>query len=92
MADPGNDALSEVEEELICRIYDQYKEFKDRPFEFVKYLHRILPEWEQVTEGRKPIGIRSILLAAHKSVEEINQIEDDLNQVNLVHSLFGVSV
>ena len=88
--DPGNDQLSEAEEELIAWIYDQYKDYKDRPFDFAKRLHSILPEWEQITEGRKPIAVRSILLAAHKSVEEINQIEDDLSQVNFVHSYFGV--
>ena len=88
-ADPGNDQLSEAEDELISRIYDKYKEYKDRPFDFVKHLHSILPEWEQIQEGRRPIALRAILLAAKKSIEEINQIEDDLAQVNFVHSFFG---
>ena len=90
-ADPGADELSDAEEELISTIYEQYKDFKDRPFEFVKHLHKILPEWEPIAEGRSPIPIRAILLAARKSVEEINQIEDDLKHVDFVHSLFGAA-
>ena len=92
LEDPGDDELSEAEEDLIRQTYEQYKGFKDRPFDFVKYLHSVLPEWERVTEGRcKEISIRSILMALRKSTDEINQIEEDLNQVRLVHSLFGVA-
>jgi Protein of unknown function (DUF4065) len=89
-ADPGNDQLSEGEEELIGRIYEQYKDYRDRPFDFAEYLHSILPEWDRIKEGRSPIALRSILLAAHKSAEEINRIVDDIDQVNFVQSFFGV--
>src|SRR3990172_9256625 len=61
--DPGNDELSEAEETLIREIYDQYKQFKDRPFELVDHLHKVLPEWEPIAEGRERITVRSILLA-----------------------------
>ena len=90
--DPGNDELSEAEEKLIHTIYEQYNEFKERPFDLVDHLHSILPEWEPVQEGRERIAVRSILLAAGKTAEEINQIEADLEHVNFVHSVFGVAV
>ena len=88
--DPGTGQLSPVEEELIATTFREYEGYQDRPFDFSDHLHSCLPEWEPVTEGRSPISIRSILLAAHKEPDEINEIEDDLTHLNRVYSLLGV--
>lgn len=87
---PGTEKLSLAEEELIAEIYEEYESYQNRPFDFANYLHTCLPEWEPLTEGRKRISIRSILLAAHKETDEINEIEDELAHLSRVHSMFGV--
>lgn len=88
--DPGTGKLSRAEEELIVATYNEYQPFQREPFDFANHLHSCLPEWEPVTEGRKSISIRSILLASHKEADEINEMEDDLEHLSRVHSMFGV--
>ena len=88
--DPGADLLSVVEEELLKSTFKEKEPFQAKPFEFVKHLHSSLPEWERRDYGRSEITIRSILLATKKTPDEINEIEDDLANVNRIHSMFGV--
>ena len=88
--DPGTEKLSLAEEELIAETYGEYECYQTEPFDFATYLHTCLPEWEPLTEGRKPISIRSILLAAHKETEEINEIENELAHLSRVNAMFGV--
>ncbi len=87
--DPGTGQLSTAEEELIKATFKEYRSYQVRPFEFAKFLHSSLPEWEHLNGGRSPITIRSILLAAQKSTDEINEIENDLSGVSFVHSRFS---
>ena len=87
--DPGADLLSVVEEELLKSTFKEEEPFQTKPFEFVKHLHSSLPEWERRDYGRSEITIRSILLAVKKTADEINEIEDCLSNINLVHSRFG---
>jgi hypothetical protein len=58
-------------------------------FALVDHLHAVLPEWERVTEGRKPIEFASILKAGQKSPEDIEIIERELEAVDFVHSVFA---
>lgn len=88
--DPGTDRLSIAEEKLIKEIFQEYRNYQDDPFGFSELLHSSLPEWEKPKCGRKSITIRSILSAAQKPDKEIDEIEDDLTRVSLVHSMFGV--
>ena len=89
LSDPGTDLLSVAEEELLESIFKEKEPFQTQPFDFVHHLHSSLPEWERRDSGRSEITIRSILLAEKKTADEINEIEDDLINVNLVHSMFG---
>lgn len=85
--DAGDGELSEAEDELIEEVFASYG--KMDKFRLVDLLHEILPEWERVTEGRKPIEFASILEAGKKSPEEIDAIESELRAVDLVHSVFA---
>jgi uncharacterized phage-associated protein len=85
--DPGDGELSEAEDELIEKIFADYGGMDK--FKLVDHLHEILPEWERVTTGRKPIEFASILKAGNKSDEEIAAIESELQAVDLVHAMFG---
>ena len=88
--DPGTDQLSKAEEKLLSNIFEKYRDYQSHPFQFVDKVHSELPEWERLEHGRSPISIRSILLAVHKSPDEIDEIENDLKSSCFVHSMFGV--
>ncbi len=90
ITDPGTDQLSAAEEKLLGETFEKYRDYQNQPFDFVERLHSDLPEWEPLDQGRSQITIRSILLAAHKSPDEINEIENDLKSSRFVHSMFGV--
>jgi len=83
----GRDELSEAEEELIDEIYQKFGRFE--PFRLVDYLHANLPEWKPVTAGCEPIRYADILEAGKKSSKEISAIESELDDVQLIHSLFS---
>ncbi|GAC1662425.1 MAG: Panacea domain-containing protein [Candidatus Acidiferrum sp.] len=79
-SDPGNDELSEVDEELITRVFDQffakYRDLKYDPFAFCNFLHTILPEYKTAQEGESfPLDHHDILVAGKKQPEEILEIE-----------------
>lgn len=78
--DPGSEELSEADEELIARIFDEfftkYKELKFNPFDFCDYLHNILPEYKTARQGECfPLDYHDILVAGRKAPEEIREIE-----------------
>lgn len=87
VADPGNDELSEAEEELIAEIFATYGHYK--PFDLVDLLHKILPELKGISKGREPIPVSEILRMENKSPDEINSIIQELESVGHVHALFG---
>lgn len=88
--DPGLDLLSVAEENLIKSIFEKYKYYQTEPFKFVEYLHSSLPEWDRRTHGRSEITIRSMLLSAQKTPDEINDIENELVNIASVNSYFGI--
>jgi Protein of unknown function (DUF4065) len=81
---PGRDELSEAEEELIHEIYWRFC-VPDQVLP--AQLATILPEWAAVDQ-RRPIRYADILRADQRSPEEIEAIEQDIAEVELVHSLF----
>ena len=87
VADPGDDDLSEAEEDVIQKLFDKYGGYD--PFVLAGLLHDILPEWTRVEQGRVPIPISSILKAKRKSNEEIAAIESDLSAVAKVQRMFA---
>ena len=86
LGDPGEDELSDAEEELIEEIHALYGHY-DR-FELADLLHRILPELKGVTHGRIRIGIGDILRAENKSEEEIESIEREIESLGQLDALF----
>jgi hypothetical protein len=89
IGDAGNDQLSEAEEKLIDELFAEYGHYDD-PFKLVKRLHDELGEWMPVQRGqRAPITIEQILLAGKKSAKEIRAIEEDLNELQLIHSFLS---
>jgi hypothetical protein len=84
LGDPGNDDLSEAEEELIDEVFRKYQHLKDDPFEFADALHRTLPELTGIQEGRAPLEITQILAAAKIPAGVISAIEDDLDAAGAV--------
>jgi len=82
--DAGNDQLSDAEEELIGEIFDTHAEYVRKPFQFVDFLHKNLPEWNKdIPEGsRSPISVIDILKAGNKSEEEINAIHAELKSLS----------
>ena len=85
--DPGNDELSEAEENLIAEIYVTYGHYK--PFELVDLLHKILPELKGVSKGSKPISITDILRAEKKTAQEISSIEMEIESLGQIDAFFS---
>jgi hypothetical protein len=77
----GNDALSEAEEELIQSVFAEYTPYLSRPFELVELLHKILPEWTEISSGRVLLSHRDILKAADKTDAEVEAITQDLESL-----------
>ena len=77
--EPGDDELSEAEEDLIQEIHSQYGRYA--PFDLVKLLHQVLPEWKEVQHSRVQILYSEILAAGKKTPEEIAAIESELDSV-----------
>src|SRR5579863_9579760 len=78
--DPGNDELSEADETLISKIFDEffvkYRELGSNPFAFCNYLHTILPEYRTAESGQGfSLDHHDILVAGKKSPEEIKKVE-----------------
>jgi hypothetical protein len=88
LKDIGTDNLSEAEDELIDQLFAKYGEpYKNRPFDLVDLLHKSLPEWKKVEKGeRLPLEIRDILLAGHKSAEDIMAIEEELESLGIMRA------
>jgi uncharacterized phage-associated protein len=88
-ADPGNDELSKAEEKLIDEIYGTYGGYK--PFDLVDLLHKTLPEWKEIKDGRVPLEYREIFKAGGVTPEDIEEIESELDSLRLVESVLKVS-
>lgn len=91
-ADPGNDELSEADEELISKIFDQffakYRELGSNPFAFCDYLHTILPEYRTAETGQGfSLDHHDILVAGKKSPEEIKRVELLLTSIGQMQNL-----
>jgi|SRR5579871_2189347 len=77
----GDDLLSEEEELLIQSVFNQYRAYISKPFDFVDLLHKTLPEWTEITSGRVPLSHRDILKAAKKSDAEVEAIQQELDSL-----------
>jgi uncharacterized phage-associated protein len=89
LADPGTDQLSEAEESLIDEVFKQFGHYA--PFELVDILHKLLPEWKEVQEGRVPISYADILHADQKSDAEIEAIQDELEGVSAINPFLAAT-
>jgi hypothetical protein len=87
----GDDLLSEAEEEAINNIFQRYGSWKNNPFGFADFLHKVLPEWKEVTSGRFPLSIADILTAGNKTAEEIRMVEAELQAVSSVTEFLSPS-
>jgi len=85
--DCPNDDLSEVEESLINKIFQKYKQSDE--WDLVNHLHDILPEWKFPNGSSIPITYKDILIAGGKSEEEIESIEEEISNVCFVAEIFG---
>ena len=86
-SDPGDDELSENEENIIRNTHTAYGGYNQ--FVLAEHLHEALPEWTPVERGRVPIEIRAILKASNKSESEIKEIEDGIESVHQVKRMFA---
>lgn len=74
-AEPSDDMLSQVEEELLDAIFKMYGQLSR--WDIVNVVHK-LPEWQDPHGSAIPIAYAEILRAQHKSPEEIEAIETEL--------------
>ncbi len=81
------DELSKREIELIDEFDKKYKDYNQ--FDMVRICHE-LPEWENVGNTSKPIGIKTILRKVNKSKEEIKAIEEELLDLNYVKEILSI--
>jgi uncharacterized phage-associated protein len=88
-ADPGSTELSKGEERLIDEIFAVYGHYK--PFDLVELLHKTLPEWKEIKEGRIPLEYREILQAGGIPPEDIEEIESELDSLRLIESVLKVA-
>jgi hypothetical protein len=84
--DPGDDELSQADEELIAKVfahyYAKFTELGSNPFTFCEYLHSILPEYRTAQPGQSfTLDHHDILVAGNKSTEDIRQVESLLCSV-----------
>jgi uncharacterized phage-associated protein len=85
-ADPGDDELSEAEEEVIEAIFEKFGAYHQ--FDLAAHLHQMLEGWQTVEHGRIPITYGDILRAIKKSPEEIEAIEEELSALSRVERMF----
>jgi uncharacterized phage-associated protein len=85
--DAGRDELSAAEEKLIVEIYEEFGPFD--PFILVDHLHEMLPEWTPLTQGCRPIEYADILKAGQRTPEEIQAIQNELDHLGIIQSLFS---
>jgi len=90
--DPGDDELSEADEELLGSIFDKfyakYSELKFNPFEFCNFLHGILPEYRTARQGECfDLDHHDILVAGNKNPEEIREVEALLSSIGKMQKL-----
>ena len=88
--DPGLDALSEAEDEIIQSVFGEYGRYDSKPFDLVDLLHKSLPEWTEVTEGRVELPYEDILKADGRSREEIEAVERELTSLAQDYKAFLV--
>lgn len=85
---PELDALSKREVELIDELDKQYKDYDQ--WKMAEICHEVLPEWEDVGNTSKPIGIKIILRKVGKSEEEIKAIEEEVLDLNYVKEILSI--
>jgi uncharacterized phage-associated protein len=74
VADPGDDELCRLDEEIVQRLHSQFQhcDWND----MIAYCHDHLPEWRDPGNSSAPIDYRDILRAAGKSEAEIQAVEE----------------
>jgi uncharacterized phage-associated protein len=74
LADPGDDDLSEAEEEIIQQVYQTFGELD--PLHVAEWTHD-LPEWKDPHGSATPISVEDILKNVGKSDAEIAEIQQE---------------
>ena len=87
--DPGADALSEAEEEIIQQVFTEYGRYNAKPFDLVELLHKKLPEWTEVTSGRVSLPYHDILKAGGLPEEQISIVEKELDSLGQDYKVFS---
>ncbi len=83
--DPGDDELSEAEEEMIDSVFSTYGHYND-PFKFAELLHRILPELRGIEKGRLEVTVGDILRAEDKSRDEAELISNEIEDIGRIEA------
>jgi uncharacterized phage-associated protein len=79
LVNPGNDELSQNDEDIICEIYSK-KGNLDR-FDLVEITHQF-PEWRNPNGSAIPIKIEEILISLGKTKEQITLIQSYVEHEN----------
>lgn len=82
---PAN--LSEAERGVIDDTFQKYGHY-DR-WDLVHHLHETLPEWRHPERGSFSISVKDILQAEGVSLEEANQVEEELKELEQAKVLIG---
>jgi hypothetical protein len=89
-SDPGDDLLSEAEEDIIDEVFAEYGRFTD-PFELADLLHRTLPEWTEVFSGRVDLPYRDIWEKGGQLPSEVvDELERSFNSLSRDFQALGV--
>lgn len=84
--DPGADALSDAEEQLITEIFKRYGH--ESRWDLVEITHK-LPEWQNPHGSSIPIDYRDILSGAGMTPGEIESILDEIEGIAMIELRLG---
>ena len=84
--DPGTDSLSDAEEELIKDVFRRFGRMKRWE---LRNLTHTFPEWQDPKGSAIPFEITDILRGAGKTVNEIESIVDEIENIAMMDFCMG---
>ena len=85
---PDVSYLSERERKLLGQVFTKIKDIS--PSHLIRWLHEILPEWEDPGASSKPIDPRKILRYTMLTKDEIDEIEGEVDHLRYVDRVLNV--
>jgi len=86
LADPSNDHLCEVEEEIIGQVYKTFGHLN--PFTVAGWTHG-LPEWKDPHGSRIPIVVDDVLRYLNKNDEDIKEIRKTVDRESFLDKILA---